>query len=143
MAGTLGHLTWRVLGGALAMVLVFDVWSVFDVAFRSPDAFALEAYLSAVIINLIVVVGIMFTTRVADGLVDKGASRPFTYALAVLIGSAMGALAQWQAHQWIRPRSVERVDGGFDQWIVLQLCLRGLRVSDLGLDHRLDLRQPP
>jgi len=118
--GALGHLIWRAAGGALAVVLVFDVWSVFDVAFRSPDAFALEAYLSTVIINLIVVVSIMFTTRVADGFVDKGTSRLFTYALAVLLGSSMGALAQWQVHQWIRPRSAEPVDGGFDHWFVLQ-----------------------
>jgi len=118
--GALEHLTWRVLGGTLAIALAFDLWSLFDVAFRAPDAFSPEAYLSVVIINLIVVLGIMFTTRVADELVDKGASRVFTYALAVLIGSGIGALAQWQAHQWIRPRPVERVDAGLDQWIVLQ-----------------------
>jgi LytS/YehU family sensor histidine kinase len=48
---------------------------------------------------------IMFTTLVADERVARGAKRVRTYAWAVVIGSAVAALAQWEVHQWLHLRT--------------------------------------
>lgn len=100
LRGTVEHLTWRVLGGALAIAVALDVWSVFDVSLRSTDRFTRAAYLSETMINSLVVLMIMFTTRVADELVAMGARRVLSYPLAVLTGSVVGALAQGLVYQW-------------------------------------------
>jgi hypothetical protein len=100
------HVSWRVVGTTLAIMVALDAWLAFDIAYQSgtklPGA---EGYLSAAIINLLMAFCIMFTTLVADELVARGAKRLPAYAWAVVIGSAAAALAQWEVHQWLRLRT--------------------------------------
>ena len=112
LRGAVEHVTWRVVGATLAIAVALEAWSVMDMVFRSdPKLPAAEAYLSATIINLLMAFSIMFTTLVADELVARGAKRLSTYAWAVVIGSAVATLAQWEVHQWLQLRTHSDVPG--------------------------------
>jgi hypothetical protein len=100
------HVSWRVVGTTLAIMVALDAWLVFDIAYqigtKLPGA---EGYISGAIINLLMAFCIMFTTLVADELVARGAKRLPAYAWAVVIGSAAAAFAQWEVHQWLHLRT--------------------------------------
>jgi hypothetical protein len=99
LRGAFKRLSWRVLGATLAIVVALIAWSVFDKAFAAgPAQLATDHYISATIVSLLIALSMIFTTLVADELVAAGARRVLTYALAVVIGSAVGALAQWEVH---------------------------------------------
>jgi hypothetical protein len=100
------HVSWRVVGTTLAIMVALDAWLVFDIAYqRFPTLHAAEDYVSGAIINLLMALSIMFTTLVADELVGRGAKRLPAYACAVVIGSAAAALAQWEVHEWLHLRT--------------------------------------
>ena len=112
LRGAVEHVTWRVVGATLAIAVALEAWSVMDVVFVSgPKLSAAEAYLSAAIINLLMAFSIMFTTLVADELVARGAKRLPVYAWAVVIGSAVATLVQWEVHQWLQLRTFNDVPG--------------------------------
>ena len=96
------HVSWRVVGTALAIMIALDAWLVVEtVNSGGPWLGGAEGYLSGAIVNLLMTFCIMFTTLVADELVARGAKRLPAYAWAVVIGSAAAAFAQWQVHQWL------------------------------------------
>jgi len=112
LRGAVEHVTWRVVGATLAIAVALEAWSVMNVLFVSgPKLPAAEAYLSATIINLLMAFSIMFTALVADELVARGAKRLPIYAWAVVIGSAVATLAQWEVHQWLQLRTHKDVPG--------------------------------
>ena len=101
------QVSWRVVGTTLAIMVVLDAWLVFDIAFatigtKPPGT---GGFVSGAIINVLMAFCIMFTTLVADELVARGAKRLPAYAWAVVIGSAVAALVQWEVHQWLHLRA--------------------------------------
>ena len=103
----LRRVTWKVVVATLAITAALEVWSAFDNALdpNANGSTAAEANLSSIIINLAMAFAIMFTTLVADELVRRGARRWPTYAQAIVAGCAVGALVQWQLHQWLGVRT--------------------------------------
>lgn len=100
-----GRVTWRVVGVTLAIAAALDLWTIVEGTLqRGPRLPAPEAYGSATVINVAMSFAIMLATLVADERVAKGARRVLAYGTAVVIGSAAGALTQWQAHQWLELR---------------------------------------
>jgi hypothetical protein len=101
------RVTWRVVAATLAIAAALEVWSVYEFVFDSlgpslgTQIPAVRFYISAAIINLLMAFAIMFTTFVADEMVARGAKRLLAYAWAVITGSAVAALAQWELHQWL------------------------------------------
>lgn len=91
----------RVVGVTLAIALAFEVWLLVEMRNLYPTMALGESLLSATIINLLMAFGIMYATLVADEMVAVGANRLRAYAFAVALGSAAGAVAQWQVHQWL------------------------------------------
>ncbi|HEV8553558.1 MAG TPA: histidine kinase [Casimicrobiaceae bacterium] len=109
------------MGATIAIAVALEAWSVMDVVFKSgPKLPAAEAYLSATIIILLMAFSIMFTTLVADELVARGAKRLPTYAWAVVIGSAVATLAQWEVHRWLQLRTHNDVPGISHEVAVMQ-----------------------
>jgi hypothetical protein len=106
LCGAVQHVSWRVVGATLAIAVALDVWLLVELAYeRGSKLPTAEGYLSGAIINLLMAFCIMFTTLVADELVARGAKRIPAYAWAVVIGSAVAALAQWEVHEWLHLRT--------------------------------------
>ncbi len=109
LRGAMKRVTWRAVGATLAIAVALEAWSVAETAtfVIEDDPRAVEAFLSATIINLTMAFSIMFATLVADERVARGARRLPAYAWAVVIGSAIGAFTQWEIYRWlhIRPRN--------------------------------------
>jgi histidine kinase len=100
------HVSWRIVGATLAIVVALDVWLLVELAYeRGSKLPTAEGYLSGAIVNLLMAFCIMFTTLVADELVAHGAKRLPAYAWAVVIGSAVAAFAQWEVHAWLHLRT--------------------------------------
>jgi histidine kinase len=102
LRGALRRLSWRVVGGTVAIMVALDIWLLFDIAFagrrQMPSG---EAVVSGAIINLAMAFYIMAAALVADEFVARGARRLPAYTSAVVIGSAAGALVQWAIHRWL------------------------------------------
>jgi hypothetical protein len=62
LQGAVDHVTWRIAGGTLAIAIVPAAWSVFGDSRREPNLPAVDAYLSATIINVLVAFSIMFSS---------------------------------------------------------------------------------
>jgi hypothetical protein len=106
LRGAVEHVSWRVVGATVAIAVALDLWLFVELAYEQGSKLPLaEGYLSGAIINLLMAVCIMFTTLVADELVSRGAKRFPSYAWAVVIGSAVAALAQWEVHEWLHLRT--------------------------------------
>jgi len=106
--GAVRHVSWRAVATALAFAIALDAWTVMDVVFGGASETPAEVaqnYMSATITNLVMALSVMFTTLVADEQVARGARRLPAYAWAVVIGSAIGALAESQVHQWLQVRA--------------------------------------
>jgi Histidine kinase len=118
----LRRITWKVVAATLAITAALEVWSVFENALDSDasGSTAAEADLSFVVINLAMTFAIMFTTLLADEMVKRGARRWPTYAQAIVAGCAVGALVQWQLHQWLGLRTHGEVFGASHDVIVMQ-----------------------
>jgi Histidine kinase len=97
LRGVARRLTWKIAGAMLAIAVALQAWFTFETGFNTP----LETHLSRATLNLLMACCIMFTTLVADEAVDRGAKRLHAYGLAVVIGSAIAALAQWQFYHWL------------------------------------------
>lgn len=119
----LRRITWKMVAATVAIAAGLEVWSVFDNALN-PNANATghtaEANLSSVVVSLAMAFAIMFTTLVADEMVERGARRWPTYAQAIVAGCAVGALAQWQLYQWLEMRTPVEVFGAPRDVIVMQ-----------------------
>jgi hypothetical protein len=112
LQGAVRHISWRVVGITLAISAALDVWLLVDLAGEDdPKLPAVEGYLSGAIVNLLMAVCIMFTTLVADERVAQGAKRLSAYVWAVVIGSAVASLAQWEVHEWLHLRTRNDVPG--------------------------------
>jgi hypothetical protein len=98
----LARITWRVVATTLAIAVAVGAWSMWEIAVvDGPQLPRGSAYLSAMIVNVSIAFAMMFTTFVADELVvDARRSVPI-YGIAVVAGSAIGTLAQWQIHRWL------------------------------------------
>jgi hypothetical protein len=81
-----------------AIVVGFDAWLFFEMVDLYPAMSPAQTYLSGTIINLCMVPSLVFTTLVADEIVARGRRRFAAYAGAVVVGSAIGSLAQWLLH---------------------------------------------
>ena len=121
LRGAAKRLTGRVLGITLAIALALEAWLVMDALFEWGPRIALtEVFLSASLVNLLMVFAIMFATLVADQRVAAGAERIPAYAWAVMIGAALAAFAQWQAHQWLGLHLRNDVPGTPQELLVTQ-----------------------
>src|SRR5882672_7525883 len=106
MRSAIEHLSWRIVAVTLALTVALDLYGAVQQSTGSK-----ELYPSAASINVLIGLGIMFATLVADELVAKGARRLPAYVLAVVSGSAMGALAQWPIIQWLQLPLRQNVPG--------------------------------
>ena len=97
----LQRVTWRTVAVTLAISAAFQAWVVVELADLYPTLSVGLTHLSAGIINVLMAFSIMLSTLVADEKVAQGAKRLPAYAAAVIIGSAIGAAAQWQVHRWL------------------------------------------
>jgi hypothetical protein len=121
----LRRITWKVVATTLTIAAGLEVWDVFENAintgpFAISAATAAEADLSFIVINLAMAFTILVTTLVADEMVKRGARRWPTYALAIVAGCAVAALAQWQLLQWLGVRTRAEVFGASQDLIVMQ-----------------------
>jgi hypothetical protein len=110
LQGAVLHVTWRIAGATVAIAVALVVWSVFG-SRRDPNLPAVEVYLSATIINVLVAFSIMFATLVADERVTRGAQRLPAYTWSVVVGSAIAAFAQWNVRQWLQVRTSSDLPG--------------------------------
>ena len=121
LEGAVRRLSWRVVAATLAISVGLDVWLFFDLAYdRGPTLPTVEQYLSGAIVNLFMAFCIMFATLVADRRVERGAKRLPAYAWAVVIGTAVAALAQWEVHQWLHLRTRNDIPGVPQEVIAMQ-----------------------
>jgi len=112
LQAALQRISWRVVGSTVAIAVALNVWLLIELAGEtSPKLPTWEGYLSGTIVNLLMTFCIMFATLVADERVARGAKRVRTYAWAVVIGSAVAALAQWEVHQWLHLRTRNDLPG--------------------------------
>jgi hypothetical protein len=101
LRGVAQRRTGKIAGAMLAIAVALQAWFTFETGFSTP----LETHLARATINLLMACCIMFSTLVADDAVDRGAKRLHAYGWAVVIGSAIAALAQWQVNDWLQWRS--------------------------------------
>lgn len=97
----LRHATWKTVAISIAIVVGGEAWLFVEMVDLHAAMSAAEAYASGTIINVCMVLSLVSTTLVADEIVAAGRSRLPAYAGAVVLGSAMGALAQWLVHRWL------------------------------------------
>jgi histidine kinase len=109
------RITGRVAVGTLAVALALQAWSLYEAAFGTGDAPA-SVHTSLLVANLLLAFSLLFTTFVADEFVASGARPLPAYASAVLVGSALGTLAQWLVNEVLArtPLTIPglRVDAG-------------------------------
>jgi len=97
--GALRRITWRATGAALALGLGMSVWLTAEIAlYLDPQQSLAVQSVSTLCISVLMTFSLMFTTFVADELVAAGTGPFTTYGWAIVIGSAVGALAQWALH---------------------------------------------
>ena len=97
----LGRLTWATLGVTLAIVIVFEGWVLVEMADLYPSMNARQSYLSGTLVTFAMAFSIMLCTLTADEMVALGSRQISAYATAVIAGSAIGTIVQWQAHKWL------------------------------------------
>src|SRR5947207_2151441 len=102
VARACARLTWQVLGATLAVAIVFELWVFVEISDLYPSMSAVQSYLSATIVAFAMTFSIMCCTRVADEMVVLGSPQLSAYAMAVIGGSAIGTIVQWQLHKWLR-----------------------------------------
>jgi len=100
LRGAIARLRWRAVATAFMIALAVNTWSTLELVFPAHRSFS-QGLVSNAIINLAMAFCIMFTTLVADQRVASGAGRFATYGWSVAAGAAIGALVQWQLHQWL------------------------------------------
>jgi hypothetical protein len=108
------RVTGRVVVTTFAIAIALQVWSLYDAALAAPDSVASKRYVSLMIVNVLIAFSIMFTTFVADEVVERGAPPLPVYAFGVLVGSASGTFAQWLVHEVLdrAPASIPGLESG-------------------------------
>ena len=103
----LQRFSWRTIGISLAITGALDLWMIFDEAFSkaAPKISKADAYFSGAVINLLLAASLLVTTLCADEMVARGAKRYRAYGCAVIVGAAVGAVAQWLVHRWFHLRT--------------------------------------
>jgi len=97
----LGRLRWRTLGVTLAIAIVFEGWVLVEMADIYPSMNARESYLSGTLVTFAMAFSIMLCTVIADEMVALGSGQVPAYMSAVIAGSAIGTIVQWQVHKWL------------------------------------------
>ncbi|HEX6795528.1 MAG TPA: histidine kinase [Casimicrobiaceae bacterium] len=98
----LARVTPRVVVATFAVALALQTWFLYEAEYGT-DGSASSSYLSLLIVNVLVAFSMMLTTFVADEFVARGGPRIVAYAAAVVVGSALGALAEWLVHRALGP----------------------------------------
>ncbi len=96
-----GRLRWRTLGVTLAIAIVFEGWVLVEMADIYPSMNARESYLSGTLVTFAMAFSIMLCTVIADEMVALGSGQVPAYMSAVIAGSAIGTIVQWQVHKWL------------------------------------------
>lgn len=94
----LARITPRVVVATFAIALALQTWSLYEAAYGN-DVPPSASYLSHLIVNVLMAFSMMLTTFMADELVERGAPRIRAYGIGVVVGSALGALAEWLVHR--------------------------------------------
>ena len=97
----LARLTWRALGVVLVIAVAFEGWVLVEMADIYPSMSRTQSYLSGTIVTFAMAFSIMLCTLIADEMVALGSGQIPAYAVAVIAGSAIGTIVQWQAHRWL------------------------------------------
>jgi len=110
-----GRVSWRVVATTAAIAAALELYVIFEFTVDgtnpgdAPSVPAAQVYLSGAVINFVMAFTLMLATFMADELVARGAKRRLAYPLAVVVGSAGGALLQRALHLWLHLGS--RYDG--------------------------------
>ena len=94
-----GRLTWKMVGATFAIAIALQAWFMIEVTLLMPEASQNDTVRATS--NLLMAYCVMLATLVADEAVDGGAKRLRAYGWAVIAGSAVAALAQWQVQGWL------------------------------------------
>jgi hypothetical protein len=145
VARAASRVTWRVVVATSAIALALQAWSLYDAAAGPKESFVAGIYLSSMIVNVLIAFSIMFTTFVADELVAAGAPSLPAYAIAVLIGSAAGSLAQWIVHQALHRasptiRGVQTMQSAYAAFVFFEYILWGAVGVWIYVQRRSEMR---
>lgn len=94
-----GRITWKMVGATFAIALALQAWFAIEFDLLSQHASQNDAVRATS--NLLMAYCVMLATLVADEAVDRGAGRLRAYGWAVIAGSAVAAMAQWQVQRWL------------------------------------------
>jgi len=97
LRGAARRLTLKTASATLAIAVALQA----DFMVELGSTTALEVHRSSAIITFLMTCCIMIATLMADEAVSRGTKRLQAYGWAVLIGSAIAALAQAQVHDWL------------------------------------------
>ena len=101
VARAFARLTWRALGVTLVIAVAFEGWLLVEMADIYPSMSRTQSFLSGTIVTFAMAFSIMLCTLIADEMVAAGSGQIPAYAMAVIAGSAIGTVVQWQAHKWL------------------------------------------
>jgi hypothetical protein len=98
----LRRLTWKMAGVTLVIAVGLHAWLMVETAVGSTPTDVAASNASLGIIHLFMACCVLLATLAADEAVDRGAKRLTAYGAAVVLGCAIAALAQFQAHRWLQ-----------------------------------------
>jgi hypothetical protein len=98
----LRRLTWKMAGVTLVIAVGLHAWLMVETATDSTPADVAASNASLGIIHFCMACCVLLATLAADEAVDRGARRFSAYGTAVILGCAIAALVQFQAHRWLQ-----------------------------------------
>lgn len=106
LRGAIEHFDWKIIAATVALSIAVDAYNMMSLS-SAKDAVWLFPFGPGT--NVPIGLGIMFATLLADQFVARGAKRVPAYGVAVLVGSAVGAFAQWPVHHWLQTNSLQNI----------------------------------
>ena len=97
----LRRLTWKMAGVTLVIAVGLHAWLMVETTVGSTPTDVAASNASLGLIHLCMACCVLLATLAADEAVDRGAKRLTAYGAAVVLGCAIAALAQFQAHRWL------------------------------------------
>ncbi len=102
LLAALRRIDWKVIAATTAIAGMVLAWMITEAGLTwLPDTMSRPLFVSRVVLNLLVAYCTLIAIFVADEAVDRGARRLPAYAMAVIAGTAVAALAQVPVHAWL------------------------------------------
>ena len=98
----LRRLSWKKAGVTLVIAVGLHAWLMAETATDSNPTDVAATNASLGIIHFCMACCVLLATLAADEAVDRGAKRLSAYGAAIVLGCAIAALVQFQAHRWLQ-----------------------------------------